>query len=121
MVISWGRFTGMGCSTVVAKVSVLTGSLAELAVLASTPVNTTVARLLLVQLRLTPDTQSHARNRLATGLRNSGIAFFTTHQAFSTGYFTAGTLDGILYGGVNLILNCPVTAPAPGHVILLKF
>jgi L-asparaginase II len=33
----------------------------------------------------------------------------------TTRYFAAGTLDSVLYRRVNLILDCPVTAPTASH------
>jgi hypothetical protein len=40
-------------------------------------------------------------------------------QAYTTWQFAAGTLNGILNRGINLILYRPVTAPASGHDSLL--
>jgi hypothetical protein len=93
--------------------------LPELAIFASASVVSAATNLLLVVFRLTANTQSHAGNRLTTGFRNGHITLFAVHQAFTTWQFTTGTLDGILNGGINLILYCPVTAPATGHVYLL--
>jgi hypothetical protein len=93
--------------------------LPELAVFASASVVPAATNLLLVVFRLTGNTQSHAGNRQTAGFWNGRITLFATHQALTTWQFTTRTLDGILNGGIDLILYCPVTAPATGHVYLL--
>jgi len=87
----------------------------KLAILASAPVITTLDNPLFIELRLASNTQAHTRHGIAPRPGDFRVAFFTICQARSPWQGTAGALNGIVYGGVNLILHCPVTTPTTCH------
>jgi hypothetical protein len=64
--------------------------------------------------------KTHTGNRLAPGLGNRLSALFAFTQTFAAWQLAAGMLDGVLDGGVNLILYGPVFGKATGHDYLLN-
>jgi hypothetical protein len=78
-----------------------------------------VGRFQIVRL-LTVDAQSYAWNGLSTRLRNGRIALLAVLQTFAARQPGAGTGDGIIDAGIDLILHCTIAAPASGHTHLVS-
>jgi len=68
---------------------------------------------------LAGDAQLDAGNGLAARVGDGRIALPAKLRAFASRQPAAGTLDGILDTGVNLILYGTVTGPTTGHADLL--
>jgi hypothetical protein len=87
----------------------------KLTVLAATPVVAALAGLLLVVGFLAGDAQAHARQRLAPRLGDGGVAFFAMGQPRPLRQLTAGALDRVRDGGVDLVLYGAVACPTCSH------
>jgi hypothetical protein len=94
--------------------------LSELAVFAATAVISGYGRLLGILRLLAGHAKTHAGNRPTPGLGDRRPAFFAFTQTFAAWQLSAGTLNSVLDGGVDLILYGPVFGKTTGHDNLLN-
>jgi hypothetical protein len=94
-------------------------ALLQLTVFAAAPVVTGGFGLYRFKFRLTFHAQTNAGNRFVASLRYYVPAFRTVRQALATGQSAPGQAYRVIYAGIYLILNGPVSGPADSHDFLL--
>src|SRR5699024_3111923 len=90
----------------------------QLAVLAAAPVVAAKSGMFAVERFLARQAQAHARHGPAPGLGNRIATFLAMRRGRSLAHLAARTLDRVLDGGINLVVDGVVAGPAGGHVVL---
>jgi hypothetical protein len=94
---------------------------AKLAVLAAAPVETRRRTLISITGFLAVHAKANARHSLAPCFRNTGFTLFAALQTGTLAQLGARTLDAILDGGIDLVLDGTVACPTRCHDDLLEF